>query len=1625
MSNLSMEMLNELITELTPYFKHDIPIVDPREVDAEAEGPAEDTDGRQDFMEDSSDQRRNMAPNSNTIGPNVLLASETNEKERMEVKPNDDGETSNSTSIFSSPEYPNGTFTLVQSSTDSSDMDLPDSTQKEQRSSAQEAMHEITALSTRPQASNSSGPIAISQRFLPKSRDSDYVPPLPISTEQDAVQKLLHQFKDHDCESTSLLCKGTAFPSTSNDVDFVEFKLSEFSIYLPENRYNPFEMRPLSYLAGGHKAGEFMFDGILSVGKAKHYVQAVPFNICSIGNYGKDIDEVGDSIWLQSYLNSKTKIYYRLVTPAPEYVRFHDDFKWVAELAKHFVDFCQTFGNDEVSVFHFRTQFSDWIEKTYDGSVKVREWRSKYGKDDFRQPVVANINFLHKEANGIEPELLSNPIWAELLNKDFIPKQPTTENKTVVTPYVYECFKHLRFAHHLKSVSLNNVSESQHSTLGKSLNLTPIACDDLNRLFVEIPSCRQKGVDDKPTTEEKLEHQQKVKEVKVGDVLSVTKDGEGSVWKDEMSKWKAVDECWYVYVQGIHEDGGERSFDAFWLYRSSDTCCAKMKYPFKNELFMSDNCTCENGRITADEVLDIVPVVWDGQPPISTSQLFIRQTYLENERFVTLKEAHKTCEHLKAHKRGGPPALPNRYRVGQTVLVEPRHKKHALEPYEVIRYEFDHGRRNVILRRLRRRKDIDGKGRPNELVYTDKTEKFAASRVKQTCFVRFYSEDDVARKKIPVPYNRDGTGNAFYITMQQLESEAGYILKPIMPNPPKGLIQGFDPTAPPRQKRLRGMDLYCGGGNFGRGLQEAGAVHHEWAVDIGDSAIHTYHANLQSPTETKLFWGSVNDLLAQAIAGNPEKSDLIPLPGEVEFISAGSPCQGFSILNLMRDDDKGLLNQSLVASVAAYIDFYRPKYGLLENVLNMAQKGRGRDEDVLSQLICAIVGMGYQFQLFVVDAWSCGSPQVRSRLFASFAAPGLEILEQPRFSHSHPSNVKNVGLGKLANGESFGRRITVPTPFEYVTAEEACQDLPAIGDGQTYHCIPFPYHVSPQGATQRAKLKIQAIPLRPYGSNFVKAWDDGKGVMTRQQRDLFPFLSKNGTLRELCYRGSHAWGRVVPNALFPTVITAQCAEDARMGACLHWDEHRYITVAEAQRAQSFPDDEVLVGTRTEQHKILGNSVARSVALSLGLSLRDAWFKRSNPNPTPKRVSSMSSTAVPRVTRSGKSQSQSDESHNSEGVSSTDEIQAEAVISNTVRIREQSQMLAAENSEDSPEDLSDEPSEGLSDTSAEEAITKESFSRLIRAFELSEASSSRKVAPATEDKAEIRTVSTMSDGTAKDGKSRQSSFSDDNSAYNSFENNTESPLKRPYHVPQDTRILPPNRDVAFLSSSGSDSASSKRNRSDSSSMPSRSRTPLPPRRNNLAPSMSRRNSRSKIVESTVDEVVFMAERKRQLSNSDCLAEALRHVKEEFHLQNPAYFADGDEDSDSDLYSNRRFDSESGTDEMPSRPPIPKYAFEEEVSRPPIFASPAHKKRFESRLIRTPRTGKGKTPVKLASKPQYFVNLVSDDEGESAAKETSRPLAPVAKYVPVDNSGFSAYAQTHRYMGTSQVKRQCRV
>lgn len=428
-----------------------------------------------------------------------------------------------------------------------------------------------------------------------------------------------------------------------------------------------------------------------------------------------------------------------------------------------------------------------------------------------------------------------------------------------------------------------------------------------------------------------------------------------------------------------------------------------MRYPHENELFLGNHCTCQqtmSAKVSEDQVLNAHCVEWFGDEQ-SKAEFFVRQTYTtEDRRFVTLKQKHLRCQH------GQEDETPT-YAVGDTVLVSSS-RSHTVEPHELLAYLNDG---SICLRRLRRRREFDDQCAPNELVYTEEQILSSPTSIMSRCIIRFYKLGD----KIPPPYNRGGAGNAFFIT-HRLQDDGS--LQPITAASRPALRQGFDPSK--AQKKLRALDLFAGCGNFGRGLEDGGAVQAKWANDIWGPAIHTYMANTHPATRVNPFLGSIDDLLLDAFQG--KFTDAVPRPGQVDVISGGSPCPGFSLMTADKSTIEQIKNRSLIASFASCVDFWRPQWGILENVKTIVQSGKFRTEDFFSQLVCAIVGMGYQAQIILGDAWAHGDPQGRIRAFLCFAAPGVELPRPPYPSHSNPLHLTTGNLGKMTNGEPYVER---------------------------------------------------------------------------------------------------------------------------------------------------------------------------------------------------------------------------------------------------------------------------------------------------------------------------------------------------------------------------------------------------------------------------------------------------------------------------------------------------------------------------------------------------------------------------------------------------------------------------
>lgn len=990
----------------------------------------------------------------------------------------------------------------------------------------------------------------------PRSVGANFVPPLSPLKEKQAVQILLN-----------------AEPS-QKDEDFIEFQLDQFCCYVDTAQYDS-EMRALHSHATSSGKETYFFDGILRVGTVQCYVQRVAFEEIPLGNYGKEEPSVGDQIWIRSLHNRRKEIYYKLQTPAFEYTRYHNKFVWVADLAKHVVDFCTHVLDQghKVSIHLFREDFSTWLKHTHQNNTSFQKWYAQRGSDDFRQSIVVNNPFIRKEVWSMIPQKKQRhiSIFSEISSPfNAIPVQGVLPAKdeyppTIVTPYIYDCFSHLE---------LGNILQPVRPSFGQDKAISgPWPPNTLKE-----PVVVQEGI---YGAVEGI-----ISRIQPGHLISTPPDEEESG-----TKWKThrTDKKWYGLVKKVRiSKRDRRRFDVTWLYQPEDTPCCSMKYPWDNELFLSNHCTCEQSeKVREDQVLGVHSVAWHGNPD-SQADFFVRQTYLSEEgRFVTLQAAHRRCDHEHT-------ASPS-YSIRDTVLVKlPRYD--YLEPCELLEY-LETGTQ-VRLRRLARRSEFSSGCPPNELVYTEQEICCRVSAIATRCIIRCYTPEE----KVPVPYNQRGVGNAFFVTHRLLQDGR---LQPWTNADEPSFRQGFDPHQ--NVKKLRALDLFSGIGNLGRGFEDGGAVEAKWVNDIWDVAAHTYMVNSKNPISIAPFLGSIDELLRLGLARKFSKS--VPKPSEVDVILGGSPCQGFSLITQNKGSRRQIKNRSMVASFASAVDLWRPKWGILENVRTIVQSSKDNKENCFSQLICALVGMGYQMQIILGDAWSYGAPQGRVRVFLCFAAPGLQLPHPPYPSHSNPKGKSSGKLGNMTNGEPYVSREDRPTAFKYVTVLEATADLPDIYDSNPDTCIAFPDHRLSVGITTGRghygrRKQIRSIPISPYGVNFVKAYY-GRNNTTP---DMFSHEARHFPLGAMRTKPvSKAWGRQHPHQLFGTITTSCNFSDARLGGSLmHWNQPRPLTVMEARRAQGVPDDEVLCGAPRDQWKLVGNAVARQVSIALGLMLRQAW-----------------------------------------------------------------------------------------------------------------------------------------------------------------------------------------------------------------------------------------------------------------------------------------------------------------------------------------------------------------------------------------------------------------------------------
>jgi DNA (cytosine-5)-methyltransferase 1 len=348
------------------------------------------------------------------------------------------------------------------------------------------------------------------------------------------------------------------------------------------------------------------------------------------------------------------------------------------------------------------------------------------------------------------------------------------------------------------------------------------------------------------------------------------------------------------------------------------------------------------------------------------------------------------------------------------------------------------------------------------------------------------------------------------------------------------------------RKKYNVVDLFCGCGGLSKGFEEAG-YQILIGVDSEQSALNTFEKNHENSKglNLDLYKEESFDKIKEAVGNN-----------EVDLVIGGPPCQGFSLTGQRQFDDPR--NQLYLAMIEA-VRRFNPKAFLVENVPGMANlyKGTVRDE-----VIKRFTDMGYKVSYQIVCAADYGVPQIRKRL---------------------------VFVGLRDSDIAFEFPKPYLKPENYITCEQAISDLPSLehelGNEQSKYCDnPTTDFQKLMRGNNRVLYNHVSVAHKDFVKKTIALVPDGGNY-----KDLPSGVGESRIFHM-------AWTRYASNKPSRTIDTGHRNN-------FHYKWNRCPTVRESARLQSFPDDFVFLGTKTQQNRQVGNAVPVLLAKAIAEQIK--------------------------------------------------------------------------------------------------------------------------------------------------------------------------------------------------------------------------------------------------------------------------------------------------------------------------------------------------------------------------------------------------------------------------------------
>ena len=370
--------------------------------------------------------------------------------------------------------------------------------------------------------------------------------------------------------------------------------------------------------------------------------------------------------------------------------------------------------------------------------------------------------------------------------------------------------------------------------------------------------------------------------------------------------------------------------------------------------------------------------------------------------------------------------------------------------------------------------------------------------------------------------------------------------------------------------KFEAIDIFSGCGGVSCGLTLAG-FKVKAAVEIDSSAVDTYQS-YPPLGKVKVLHDDICKLNGEAIlkAAGIKKDDI--------YLFAGCPpCQNFSRQNPKNINKPLTERKKLLFEFLRVIEELEPPFILMENVPGIKTE---YNKVILDEFLDRLM-QKYVVVDDILNSADYGVPQIRKRFVLHAVRKDFhEELAADSFEFSLPKATHSC---KDDDGL-----------LPWRTVQEAIGDLPAIGAGETY--------VDPNGRIHNHKCaNLDEINIRR-----IRAIRTGGGSRTGLPDNLVLECHKKIDENGKVFDGhKDVYGIMDADKPSPTMTGGcLCYSKGRYG---HYQQDRAISVREAARLQSFPDDFIFSDSLTAAALQIGNAVPIDLVNASGAVLKQAMY----------------------------------------------------------------------------------------------------------------------------------------------------------------------------------------------------------------------------------------------------------------------------------------------------------------------------------------------------------------------------------------------------------------------------------